>query len=173
MLGGFRKGVESLGEPYRRLVAELLKGLLKVFGGNLVSVVVYGSVARGEAGRASDIDILIVVGGLPRSRFRRLELFEEAEKTVEPLLEELWARGFNVDFSPVLLTPEEASKHRPIYLDMVVDAVIVYDKGGFIERILRDIAERLERLGARRVRLGKRWYWILKRDYKPGEVIEI
>jgi hypothetical protein len=28
-------------------------------------------------------------------------------------------------------------------------------------------------LGAERKRIGKLWYWALKRDYKPGEVIEL
>ena len=32
---------------------------------------------------------------------------------------------------------------------------------------------RLEELGAQRVRLGKRWYWVLKKDYRWGEVIEL
>jgi hypothetical protein len=39
--------------------------------------------------------------------------------------------------------------------------------------VLRRLAERLEALGAERRRLGKLWYWVLKRDYRPGEVIEV
>lgn len=33
--------------------------------------------------------------------------------------------------------------------------------------------ERLKLLGAKRVWSGDTWYWILKEDYKPGEVFEI
>jgi predicted nucleotidyltransferase len=172
-LGRLRKGLESIPQPYRSLVAELLKGLLEVFGDKLVSLVVFGSVARGEARRDSDVDVLIVVEGLPRGRFRRVELFEKATEKVEPLLEQLWDQGYAVDFSPIILTPEEAGRTRPIYLDMVVDAVIVYDKGGFMENILKRVARRLRELGAKRVRLGRLWYWVLKNPYRFGEVIEI
>lgn len=139
----------------------------------MVSVVLYGSVARGEAGRDSDVDLLVVVEGLPRSRFKRQDLFMEVEEEVEPLLARLADEGYRVDFSPILKTPEEAERVTPLYLDMVEDAVLLYDRGGFFEGVLRRLRRRLEELGAERVRLGRLWYWRLKRDYEFGEVIEI
>jgi predicted nucleotidyltransferase len=170
---GYRVGAEHLPEPYRGLVIELCKALERVFGDRFVSLAVFGSVARGEARRDSDIDLLIVAQDLPKSRFRRHDLFEEAEKAVEPMVEELWSRGLYVDFSPIILSVEEAKKHRPIYLDMVIDAVIVFDRGDFFKKILDEIAARLRELGAERKRVGKLWYWVLKKEYRPGEVIEI
>ncbi len=41
---------------------------------------VFGSVARGDARPDSDIDILIVGRGLPRSRFRRQELLKRLKR---------------------------------------------------------------------------------------------
>ena len=73
---GYRVGVEYLNEPYRSLVKELCVALQRVFMDKLVSVVVFGSVARGEARVDSDVDLLIVARGLPKSRFKRLVLFE-------------------------------------------------------------------------------------------------
>jgi predicted nucleotidyltransferase len=166
-------GLEHLSEPYRGIMGKLLEGLLATWGERLVSLVVFGSVARGEAREDSDVDLLVIGAGLPRQRFKRQELFELAERVAEPLIESLRSKGFNLDFSPIILDVEEARKSRPIYLDMVVDAVIVYDRGGFFEEALRGLAERLEALGAERRRLGKLWYWVLKRDYRPGEVIEL
>jgi hypothetical protein len=51
-----------------------------------------------------------------------------------PVYKELGKKGINtwVHFYP--LTPEEAEIHRPIYLDMVEDAVILVDKNGFWNR---------------------------------------
>jgi predicted nucleotidyltransferase len=169
----YRVGVEYLDEPYRSLVKELCVALQRVFMDNLVSVVVFGSVARGEARVDSDVDLLIVARGLPKSRFKRAELFERAEELVEPLVEELWSRGIYVDFSPIILDVDEAVRHRPIYLDMVVDAVIVFDRDGFFKRVLDNLAERLKTLGAERKKIGRLWYWVLKKEYRPGEVIEI
>jgi predicted nucleotidyltransferase len=166
-------GLEHLAEPYRDVVARLLEGLLATWGERLVSLVVFGSVARGEVRGGSDVDLLVVGASLPRPRFRRQELFEAAERFVEPLMDELRSKGFDLDFSPIILDVEEARRHRPIYLDMVLDAVIVFDRDGFFQGVLRGLAERLEALGAERRRLGKLWYWVLKMDYRPGEVIEV
>ena len=68
----------------------------------VVSLVVYGSVARCEARADSDMDLLVVIENLPRSMFRRLELFEDAEERIKPLLEGLEARGVHAELSPVL-----------------------------------------------------------------------
>jgi hypothetical protein len=49
----------------------------------------------------------------------------------------------------------------------------VYDRDNFLRGVLDELASRLRALGAERRRVGRLWYWILKRDYRPGEVIEI
>ncbi len=169
----FRRGINYLSEPYREVVRRLLEELLKVFGEKLVSVVVYGSVARGEARRDSDIDVLIVIEDLPRSRFERLSMYMKAEERLDDLLNKLLDEGYAVTISPILKTREEAMRVSPIYLDMVEDAIIVYDKEGFFEGILRRLRKKLKELGAERVWVGKKWYWRLKKDYKFGEVIEL
>ena len=65
---GYRVGMEYLNEPYRSLIKELCVALQRVFMDKLVSVVVFGSVARGETRVDNDVDLLIVVRGLPKSR---------------------------------------------------------------------------------------------------------
>ena len=85
-----------------------------------------------------------------------------------------WLRqGLFVDVSPILKTPEEAARVVPLYLDMVEDAEILFDRDEFFGTVLENLRQRLARLGARRVRRGRYWYWDLKPDYRPGEVFEI
>ncbi|MHA1710622.1 MAG: nucleotidyltransferase domain-containing protein, partial [Candidatus Freyarchaeota archaeon] len=71
-------GLSCLAEPYRSVVRRVLDRLLSSFGDRLVSLVVFGSVARGDARRDSDLDLLVVIDGLPRSRFKRFDVFMEA-----------------------------------------------------------------------------------------------
>jgi predicted nucleotidyltransferase len=167
-----RDASQWLCEPYSSLLRKLLDKALEVLGGNLVSLVVYGSVARCEAEKASDVDLLLVVESAPKSRLRRQEVFMSIEDLLEEDLEALRSRGYEVDFSPVIKTVEEAKRFSPLYIDMVEDAVILYDRNGFFRGVLEALAARLRELGAERVRVGKKWYWRLKKDYKFGEVIE-
>jgi hypothetical protein len=86
-------------------------------------------------------------------------------------LEKLYEDGYVITFSPVIKTPEEAEKISILYLDMVEDGIIIYDKDLFFERILSRLSGRLKELGAERIWVGKKWYWRLKKDYRFGEVI--
>jgi hypothetical protein len=56
---------------------------------------------------------------------------------------------------------------------MVEDARFLYDKGGFFAQYLSGLKSRLAALGARKVYRGGAWYWVLKEDYKQGEVFDL
>jgi predicted nucleotidyltransferase len=133
---------------------------------------VYGSVARNEAKKDSDLDILIVVEDL-KDRYEAFKLFEKAEKEVEGLIKKAEGNGYRIFFSPIIKSREKASRISLLYLDLVEDAIILYDKDNFFKKILERLKKRLEELGAERVRIGKKWYWNLKKDYEFGERIEI
>jgi predicted nucleotidyltransferase len=151
----------------------MLKIMKEEFKDDLISVVVYGSVARGDNRNDSDVDLLIIMKNLPKdSMLKRIRLFET--KVEDKLnLDEYWKMGYYISLSPVLKTPEEAEKFSPPYLDMVYDAVILYDSNYFFTRILQKLRDRLKELGAERVRMGKKWYWVLKKDSRFGETVEL
>jgi predicted nucleotidyltransferase len=138
----------------------------------VVSFVVYGSVARNEARKESDVDILLVLEDLA-DRYTAFKLFERSEHEVEPLIRRAEEDGYRIFFSPIIKSREEASRISPLYLDLVEDAVILYDNGDFFKTILEKLKLRLADLKAKRVWVGKKWYWDLKSDYKFGERIEI
>ncbi|MBS7611745.1 nucleotidyltransferase domain-containing protein [Candidatus Bathyarchaeota archaeon] len=165
--------LEKIKEPYRSLLKSLVELLYARLSDKLVSVVVYGSVARGSTRKDSDVDILIIAESLPKSRMKRQQLFIEVEDKLEPIIDDIWNRGFYVDFSPIILSVEEASKIRPIYLDMVEDSVILYDKDGFFSNIIARLRERLKELGSKRIWVKDKWYWLIKPDIKFGEVVNI
>lgn len=160
-------------EPYSTLISNMLEIMKEEFKDDLISVIVYGSVARGDNRNDSDVDLLIIMKNLPKdSMLKRIRLFET--KVEDKLnLDKYWKMGYYVSLSPVLKTPEEAEKFSPLYLDMVYDAVILYDRDYFFTRILEKLRARLQELGAERVRMGKKWYWVLKKDAKFGESVEL
>jgi len=69
-------------EKYRKVVNEFVKRALEKYGDKIDSIILFGSVARGEAGKESDIDILVVAVG-DRFKIRR----ELSEIVLDILLE--------------------------------------------------------------------------------------
>jgi hypothetical protein len=149
-------------------------GLLRShLGDRLVSVVLFGSVARGEASATSDIDLLIVAEDLPQGQFARKRLLAPVDAAFEEDLDRAAAAGLEARLARIVRTPPEAARPIPLYFDLTEDAVILHDRAGFMAVVLDRVRVSLRRLGARRIRQGKTWYWDLKPDFKPGDVIEI
>ncbi len=160
---------DSLPEPYRGALRAATDAWSALLGKRLVSLVLFGSLARGRARESSDIDLLVVAEGFPRSlRDRRRPLLEEWERVRAD-------RGLAaVEWNLVTKSPEEARFHSPLYLDMVEDGVLLVDRDGFFAQVLEEMRERMRVLGSRRVFLEDgSWYWDLKPDFRFGETVEI
>jgi len=159
----------------RELAEAFILEAKKTLQNRLVSACLFGSAARGNVDQSSDIDILLIAEDLPEgliSRNRTIKSIQETVKSSAPA-RALKKMGQSTLISPIMFTPEEASKHPPIMLDIVDDGLILHDRDGFLQRILNDIRRRLKELGARKVKTQKGWYWILKPDAKLGEEVRI
>jgi hypothetical protein len=157
---------------YVHVIATLLQEQLQE---QLVSVVLFGSAARSEAGAESDVDLLIVATDYApfASRFDPFRGIDEALRASRAYLD-LISKRLGTMISPIPLTVEEVERTPPILLDLVTDGLIIYDRDGFMARKLRALRKNLRALGARRVALeGGGWYWDLKPDYKLGDVVEL
>ncbi|MBW1996148.1 MAG: nucleotidyltransferase domain-containing protein [Deltaproteobacteria bacterium] len=162
-----------LKQKFSQIQQALLREAKAYYGQRLVSLVFFGSVARGTQTFTSDLDVLIICDRLPRGRINRVREFDRIETALEPMLEQIEQQGFHVRLSPIFKTPDEALKGSPLFLDMVEDAEIYFDRNNFFTNLLQKMRLRLKALGARRIWRGNAWYWDLKPDFKPGEVFEI
>jgi len=156
-----------------RFLDELRRRAEAFYGGRLVSLAVFGSHASGRAEPRSDLDVLIVLTSAAARRRLRLDEFEQIDADLAPALDALEREGWSVELSPVIRTRDEAEGFSILYLDMTVHVRVLLDRGGFLCGRLDRMRAELQRLGAERRTLGDRWYWVLKKDYRPGEVFEI
>ncbi len=162
-------------KEYEPLIQDFLRLLTERFGTRLVSVLVFGSVARGTARPDSDVDVCLVIRDLPPSRYRRHQLLapvlEEQRKSES--YRDLIRHGYNPDIAALLYTPEEVAETKPIFLDMVEEGDIIQDDGTLRGK-LESLRQRLRQLGARKIPLADgTYYWLLKPDLKFGEVVEL
>jgi predicted nucleotidyltransferase len=156
------------GQKYFERVGRIaLEECQKHYGPALVSVAIFGSVARGVATPESDVDLLIVADRLVPGRLNRMDDFRPVEGSILARMEN------RVELSPIFKTPAEVRAGSPLFWDMTEEVIILFDRDRFLEGSLQEVKRRLQALGARRVKQGSAWYWILKKDYRPGEVFEI
>jgi len=158
---------------YQSLIARLLEETRSFYGRRLVTLALYGSYARNDMREDSDLDLLIIVEDLARGRMRRMDEFLALEKKLDLSKKELAAQKLFPYLSPILKTSEEASRGSPLFLDMTQEIVVLYDREDFFRGVLDRLRERLKELGSQRVWKGKMWYWVLKPDIKPGEIITL
>jgi predicted nucleotidyltransferase len=132
------------------------------FGDNLVTLAAFGSRMQGKATPESDLDLLVVISGLPKARLARRTIVDPIARTVSD--------AFAETVSTILLTPEEALTIKPFYLGFLEGHRLIVDRDGFFGVILDRLTRRLQQLGSRRLvdELGNP-YWDLKPDYVLGE----
>lgn len=161
------------GEVFAQLTQALLRACQDVYGARLVSLAIFGSVARGTARPDSDVDVLIVAQDLPQGRGARVREFEAVERQMEPPLLAAQRAGVSTFLAPVFKTPEEAQLGSVLFWDMTEEAKILFDRDRFLTHLLASVRARLQELGARRIVRDHTTYWDLKPDFRPGEVFEL
>jgi predicted nucleotidyltransferase len=159
----------SLQEPFRTALVAASEGWIADLGNRLVSIVLFGSVARRQAQQTSDIDLVLVAQDLPRALVDRRRIFLESWERVRR------ARALPyVPWNLVAKSPTEARTRSPLYLDIVEEGILILDRNGFFEAVLAGMRARMRELGSRRVFLPDgTWYWDLKPDFRFGEIVEI
>jgi len=109
---------------YQKALTVFRDRVVKELSDSIDAIVVYGSVARGEAGEDSDIDLLIV--GRDREIRRRVsEISYEID----------YENKFETFITPIYFTREEF-EHRvkvgsPFVYQVLEDGVALYDDGTF------------------------------------------
>jgi predicted nucleotidyltransferase len=156
-------------DRFQAILDALQEACRDVYGERLVSVAVFGSVARGTMRHHSDIDLLLVIENLPTGRMARVREFEAVECRLAALLDEAARKGVHTSLSPVFKSPRELAHGSPLFLDMTQEVLILYDREAVLRSYLEKLRARLKALGSRRISKGGGYYWLLKPDLKPGE----
>ena len=158
---------------YRDLLDIFVGSVQQDLGNRVVSIVLYGSVARGTARPDSDVDLLLVLRETPREYWKRLQpllpILRQLRK--ERCWKTLEEQGWTPFVSVLVLSLEEANENRYLYLDMLEEAKILVDKDNFFRAKLASLRQRLNELGAKKIQRNGDWYWDLKPDLKQGEVL--
>jgi predicted nucleotidyltransferase len=151
-----------------RVVAEYRDAI----GDDLVAIALFGSVARGQAGPDSDLDLYVVTRRPTLGDSRLRAMWGRIDASLE--YQALVRAGYRPTPSPIPHTVDDLVRHPWILLDIAHHGVILYDPERVLERELAAVQRRMAELGSRRVELADgSWYWDLKPDWHPGEVVDL
>jgi predicted nucleotidyltransferase len=157
---------------YSPLIQEFLSKVKQMIRSNLVSVVLFGSVARRQAKKESDIDLLVILQDASDDHYERLKPFVDVELAMRKSAsyERYLREGLIPCFSYIVLSKEEAEENHYVFLDMLEDSIILFDDDNYFKGRLAALKRRLSSLGSKKVLLGDgSWYWDLKPDLRLGE----
>ncbi len=128
----------------RSISHEIREKAPNIDGIEIVSIAIFGSTARREEHADSDIDILVVAEGIAKKRIQRIPDIVKIKRELN--------LGLPVDI--LLVSKDECQlnfrNHNPLYLDIALDAEIIYDTS-FLANLIK---ETREYIGSNNIRRG-------------------
>lgn len=154
---------------HRQYIISILNEIVDYYGDSLLGCAVFGSYARYENRKNSDLDLLIILKKAPGFSRRIKDFVENVEMKHEPLAQEIYEQDeILCDLSPYIVTREEALKLQPVYYDLVQDHLIIYDPDGLIMYIINSTQHILQQAEAGKARHANTWEWQTAKIGFPG-----
>lgn len=134
----------------------------RYLGDNLISIIFFGSRARGKGKKNSDYDLFIIAENLPEDYLERLGFLRK------PLFD------YNIEERVAIIAKtkkEIENSFPPLFLDLAVDGKIFYDRG-FFKKKQAKIRQIIKEAGLKRFKRKNEFYWEWKRPPKSGWAID-
>jgi len=171
------QGFERIPHPYyARVLRDYTDLLLSSYGEGLLGVALFGSVARGDWKKESDIDLLVVVDGWEgRREWARIRELVSLKGRLARTASHVDAlrNGFVPAIAELPLAPSQLLEFRTVYLDIALDGVILLDRKGELKKFVDSVRAWGEASGSKRVvSLDGSFYWVIA-SARPGDVVQL
>ncbi len=152
-------GVMPVGNDYAAVVRAFVALLDRTFGDRLLSVAVFGSVARGDARPGSDIDLVAVLRDGAGAAYRDVVPAVLALRAMEPYAA-MARRGWYPGPYPIFWDESEIDDHIGILLEIHDAGEVIVDRTGALHAALARLERRIATAGIRKVGLpGGGYFW--------------
>ncbi len=166
----YKVQLESLKQgPYFHLLAKIFFILKENLSDDLLSVGLFGSVAKGTAQKDSDLDLFIIMKNLNLSFVERIEYFLRLKQnsSIREEIAFLRSYGYNPKINFIIKEKSELSSSF-FTIDITFDMLILYDVG-VLKHFLQKNKEKIEQEGIEKKYFKNQKYYLdLNIDF--GEV---
>jgi len=127
---------DRVASEYRPILEYVVSRLIEYFRERLVSIVLYGSLARGEARDTSDIDLLIIAVDIPGNYSERVEQISRILDDVSRFRYRLWMeKRIYPLIDIIILDREEALDYLNRARSRLIDAESSLNRGDYPETV--------------------------------------
>ena len=141
---------------------------------DLLSIILFGSVARGKWNNESDIDLFIIFtnkSSLRTTINNRLTKIISGYERKSKLRNSKGDRLFST-IQDISLVLKDLHIFRTVFYDIAMDGIILFDRNQTGFQFLKKIKKRIKEKGLRRIFIKENdYYW--ERKVKFGEIIEL
>ena len=159
---------------FRDYLYNFVKLMKENYKEDLLSIILFGSVARGKWNNESDIDLFIIFTNKSSLRTtinnRLTKIISDYERKSK-LRNSKGDRLFST-IQDISLVLKDLHTFRTIFYDIAMDGIILCDRNQTGFQFLKKIKKRIEEKGLRRIFIKENdYYW--ERKVKFGEIIEL
>ena len=104
------------------IIDEFVKGVNEILGDRVKKIILYGSYARGDYDKSSDIDIMILTD------LNDNEILEYREKILDYAYDIEWNNNFDIVVSPLIKNIDKYNKRIdviPFYMNIQREGVVI------------------------------------------------
>jgi len=159
---------------FRDYLYNFVRLLKENYKEDLLSIILFGSVARGKWNNESDIDLFIIFSNKSSIRTtinnQLTKIISDYERKSK-LKNSKGDRLFST-IQDISLLLKDLHTFRTIFYDIAMDGIILFDRNHLGDQFLRKIKKRIEEKGLKRVFIKENdYYW--ERNVDFGEIIEL
>ncbi len=133
-----------------KLLTELTAILQQKFNQNLISIILFGSLAKGNFTKTSDIDVIVVCEDL-------IQDWRVRDKMIPALTEDIELK-YSTPIHMNLVSEDEISHAiesvNPLMLEIYDANTIIFDKDNFFNNLLKNFEKNLSKWHAKKIEKG-------------------
>jgi predicted nucleotidyltransferase len=169
------ENLEQLPIIFRNYLLSFLSVLKIKFGNSLLSIVVFGSVARGKWSNNSDIDLLLIFSENYLDKRKLNEILTDIKIKFYEKNNIKNKDGINlyIPIQEITLLYKDLNNFRTLYYDIAMDGVILFDKNDTAQKFITNIKKRIKENNVKRIYISDNNFYWKRGKIKFGEIIEL